>query len=240
MSNLFEEIIPESFYSFTKPNPNSLIVTDTHNNGIHVQQIRPPNSVFVDNNHTESLSDEDANLYEPDEFSDTITSTLDSCHNIIVPITNPLKRMSIDNEPLIPINLGIPMIPMQEEKRNDHMPPVDEDGFWNAIALLNWCNASDKKNNIRDITSVLSSDQIKYIKDHIGYYASHIEDVASKYGWFVKATSDEIKNFTYHVIALGHQHYIGGLIDPSGFIQHIWSSKPKEYQNLYDMLKSLD
>ena len=126
------------------------------------------------------------------------------------------------------------------DEKNDEKSsaPPDEDKFWRIIATLAWNNASDQKMSVRDIKRNLTALDIKYIKNHMDYYAEHVRDEISKQGWFVNSTPAEIKNFTWHVVGLGHMHYLSALIDPTGFIQFIWDSQPTEYQNLYDMLMS--
>ena len=66
--------------------------------------------------------------------------------------------------------------------------------------------------------------------------ASHVEESTRSLGWYTNADNNTIKNFTYHVVALGHQHYLSSSFDPT-FIQFIWDAHPKIYQDLYDIIR---
>jgi hypothetical protein len=117
--------------------------------------------------------------------------------------------------------------------------PADEDKFWRIIATLAWANASDQKMGVRDIKRNITSDDITYIRNHIEYYASHVEDEISKLGWFASSTKTEIKNFTCHIVGLGEQYYLSAIVDPTGFVQFVWDTSPREYQDLYDFLHQI-
>jgi hypothetical protein len=116
--------------------------------------------------------------------------------------------------------------------------PLDEEKFWRIIGTLGWRNADEQKFTSRDIKRNLSAEDLFYLKSHIGTLASHVEASVRPLGWFSNSTEQEIKNFTYHVVALGHQQYLVTSFDP-GFTQFIWDAHPKIYQDLYDMLNAV-
>lgn len=115
----------------------------------------------------------------------------------------------------------------------------DEDVFWRTIASLEWTNASDSVLDIHHIKRKLAYDEILYINKHIPEFASHIYNATANIGWYANASESDIKNFTWHVVGLGKQFYLSAILDPTGFIQFVWDSNPKEYQKLYDMIQSL-
>lgn len=124
-------------------------------------------------------------------------------------------------------------------ENNIILRPDDEEKFWRIISTLAWSNSSENRMGLNDIRTNLDANEIKYIKDHIAYYASHVEDETSKLGWFTNSNIYEKKNFTYHVVALGYQYYLSAITDPTGFVQFIWDSNPQEYQNLYEFLHQI-
>ena len=117
--------------------------------------------------------------------------------------------------------------------------PFNEEKFWRIIESLGWRNIDERKFTASDIKITLDGEKINYIKDHIPTVAEHVESAIRPLGWFNNANDNEIKNFTYHVVALGHQQYLATIFDPE-FTQFIWDTQPKIYQDLYDMLTSIN
>lgn len=121
-----------------------------------------------------------------------------------------------------------------DEKINEQ---VNEDKFWNIVAMLGWRCRSDGEAKLYHIQRNLKPDEISYLKRHIPYFANHIEENVKKYGWLSKASYDQIKNFTYHVVGMGQQMYLASIADIE-VIQYMWDTQPPEYQDLYIMLQN--
>lgn len=116
--------------------------------------------------------------------------------------------------------------------------PFNEEKFWRIIDTLSWKNSDEKKMTKNDIKRELSSEEIEYLKKYIPDMAIHVEESTRPLGWFTSVDVNTVKNYTYHIVALGYQYYLSSSIDPT-FIQYIWDSNPKIYQDLYSMLISI-
>jgi hypothetical protein len=122
---------------------------------------------------------------------------------------------------------------VEEVERKDE--PFNQEKFWRIIEVLSWKNSDEQKMSKNEIKRVLSVEEITYLKNHINEIASHVEEATRPLGWYTNTDDITIKNFTYHIVALGYQYYLSALSDPT-FIQFIWDAHPKIYQNLYDMI----
>lgn len=113
----------------------------------------------------------------------------------------------------------------------------NEDQFWQFITELNWRNADEEKITFSQFKKRLPVEKMQYIKTHIGQFAEHVENACSAFGWFATAPRDTVNNFTYHIVGLGKESYLGAICD-TNFTQFIWDSEPVLYQNLHTMLSS--
>lgn len=121
---------------------------------------------------------------------------------------------------------------------DNKIEPFNEEKFWRIIDTLSWKNSDEKKMTKNDIKRELSSEEIEYLKKYMPDMATHVEESTRPLGWYSSVDENTVKNYTYHVVALGYQYYLSSSIDPT-FIQYIWDSNPKIYQDLYSMLISI-
>ena len=125
----------------------------------------------------------------------------------------------------------------EEEKEKPCEEELDEEKFWGIITLLGWRCRSEGVAKLYHIQRNLKPDEINYLKRYIDIFANHVEENIKKYGWLSKADPIQVKNFTYHVVGMGQQMYLGSITEPE-FIQYMWDSNPVEYQDLYTMLQN--
>lgn len=187
---------------------------------------------YLDKNR---LSPEESKVYqqslEKDE-SDDDDDNQQSNPPVVVILNNPHTNPTFSNP------VSVPQLPVELKVDDDYKNTVNDDKFWQIVALLGWRCKSEGEAKIHHITRNLKPDEIAYLKAHIDTYAQHVENGIKKYGWLSKASIDQVKNFTYHVVGMGQQMYLNSIGEPE-FIQFMWDSQPPEYQNLYDMLNSL-
>jgi hypothetical protein len=228
----FERLIPKSYFAYIKreDKKDELIETQLSQSNYNQNDIENKlNDCKIndnDNDDNNNNDDDDINKRHSQIFGLKINKVTQSV----------LQQTNINN---------YATLPPPSSNNNDQSVVSDqknsscnEEQFWKIIGLLGWRNKSDGEAKLHHIQRNLKTQEIAYLKQHIDTYASHIEDNLKKYGWLSKASTTQIKNFTYHVVGLGQQTYLSSISDPE-FIQFIWDSNPPEYQNLYDMLQSL-
>ncbi len=208
---MIERIIPSNYVAYTYRSNDATKPVGTHepdHNVVEVEDVKVKNNKVKNNKVKDDYDDEDYDDYEDED--------------------NDVKHYDekVDD---------VKHYDEKVDKKVDEQ--VNEDKFWNIVALLGWRCRSDGEAKLHHIQRNLKPDEISYLKRHIPYFANHIEENVKKYGWLSKSSYDQIKNFTYHVVGMGQQMYLASIADIE-VIQYMWDTQPPEYQDLYTMLQN--